>query len=42
MGRGSTRYLAKGTRGGTQTQEYRVELAGGAKQTITYTAVYAW
>jgi hypothetical protein len=33
---------AKGTRGGAQTQEYRVELAPGAKQSITYTAVYAW
>jgi hypothetical protein len=33
---------AKGTRAGTQTQEYRLELGPGAKQTITYTAVYAW
>jgi hypothetical protein len=33
---------AKGARGGAQTQEYRVDLAAGAKQTITYTAVYAW
>jgi hypothetical protein len=33
---------AKSTRGGAQAQEYRVDLAAGAKQTITYTAVYAW
>jgi hypothetical protein len=32
----------KGVRAGPQTQEYRVELAPGAKQLITYTVVYAW
>jgi hypothetical protein len=32
----------KGVHAGPQTQEYRVELAPGGKQLVTYTVVYAW
>jgi hypothetical protein len=32
----------KGTRGGAQTQEYRVAVPAGAKKSVTYTVVYQW
>ncbi len=32
----------KGVHAGPQTQEYRIELAPGGKQLVTYTVVYAW
>jgi hypothetical protein len=32
----------KGVRAGPQTQEYRIDLAAGGKQTVTYTVDYAW
>ena len=32
----------KGSRGGPQTQEYRVSLPAGGKKSVTYTVVYQW
>jgi hypothetical protein len=32
----------KGTRGGTQAQEYRLSVPAGGKKTLTYTVVYQW
>jgi hypothetical protein len=32
----------KGTRGGPQTQEYRLKLPAGGKKSVTYTVVYQW
>lgn len=32
----------KGTRGGPQTQEYRVSVPAGGKKSLTYTVVYQW
>jgi hypothetical protein len=32
----------KGTRGGPQTQEYRVSMPAGGKKSLTYTVVYQW
>jgi hypothetical protein len=32
----------KGTRGGGQTQEYRLHVPAGGKKSVTYTVVYQW
>jgi hypothetical protein len=32
----------KGTRGGAQTQEYRLNVPAGGKKSVTYTVVYQW
>lgn len=32
----------KGSRGGPQVQEYRVNVGAGAKKTVTYTVTYSW
>ncbi len=32
----------RGTRAGTQTQEYRLALPASGKKSLTYTVVYTW